>query len=304
MIGITDLYFKRKMRERGEFPDIYQYDELPQKLKVQIVLIWRENFGDYEVGIYGNIANAEYYDSIYSILCKELAVFHLMDKKRYSNTANEIFDYFLYTPDTDIALSIIEIMFQYMTLFFEKNYRRGIGKVISELNQRFKEHGVGYQYENGQIIRIDSQFIHTEAVKPTLTLLSNPKYHGAQQEFLRAHEHYRHQRYQEAMVDCLKAYESTLKIILKHRGWNCDRDTAKPLTDTAMKNGLIPEYWQSYFQSLTNTLTSGVPTARNKEAGHGQADELKNVPDYLVSYILHMTASAILFLIQADEALP
>ena len=54
---------------------------------------------------------------------------------------------------------------------------------------------------------------------------------------------------------------------------------------------------------MKNTLTSGVPTARNKEAGHGQADEIRNIPDYLASYILHMTASAIVFLIKAEEAL-
>lgn len=34
MIGITDLFFKRAKKERGELPDIYQYDELPKKLKI------------------------------------------------------------------------------------------------------------------------------------------------------------------------------------------------------------------------------------------------------------------------------
>ena len=106
------------------------------------------------------------------------------------------------------------------------------------------------------------------------------------------------------MIDCLKAYESTLKIILKKRKWEYkDTDTADALTGKIMQKGLIPDYWQQYFKSLKNTLTSGVPTARNKEAGHGQADEIRNIPDYLVSYILHMTASAIVFLIKAEEAL-
>ncbi|NJL59598.1 MAG: hypothetical protein HC887_08105 [Desulfobacteraceae bacterium] len=44
---------------------------------------------------------------------------------------------------------------------------------IDELNSRFKEHGVGYQYESGELIRVDSQFLHAEAVKPTLNLLGS-----------------------------------------------------------------------------------------------------------------------------------
>lgn len=172
------------------------------------------------------------------------------------------------------------------------------------MNERFKEHGFGYQYENGQIIRVDSQFIHSETVKPTLIVLSQPMYKGAQEEFLRAHEHYRHQRYQEAMVDCLKAYESTLKIIMKKYRWEySENDTADALTGKILQKGLVPAYWLQYFKSLKNTLTAGVPTVRNKEAGHGQADELKNIPDYLVSYVLHITASVILFLVKAEESL-
>ena len=51
---------------------------------------------------------------------------------------------------------------------------------INELNARFLENGVGYQYEAGEIIRVDSQFVHSEVVKPTFKLLAQPGYAGAQ----------------------------------------------------------------------------------------------------------------------------
>ena len=134
--------------------------------------------------------------------------------------------------------------------------------------------------------------------------MSNPTYKGAQAEFLKAHEHYRHERYSEALIDCLKAYESTLKIILDKNKWEYSPNaTADELTGRLMQSGLVPEFWQQYFKSLKNTLTSGVPTARNKLAGHGAANEVREIPEYLVSYILHMTASNIVFLIRADESL-
>ena len=39
---------------------------------------------------------------------------------------------------------------------------------IDELNYRFREGGVGYEFANGETIRINSQFVHTEVVKRAL----------------------------------------------------------------------------------------------------------------------------------------
>lgn len=304
MTGITDLFFKRKKREQGEYPDIYQYDSLSKKLKIQIIHIWRESLGEDRPGdaFYSATRNRGFYENIYNILLKELG---LLELGRYSPSLfKRIAEYFLNEPDVNICISIIELVSKHIEAYSKLDKQINLQETIKELNERFKENGVGYQYENGQIVRIDSQYIHIEAVKPALILLNKPVYKRAQIEFLSAHDHYLHKRYQEAIADCLKAYESTLKIILKKRQWGYkENDTADALTGKAIQNGLIPDYWNQYFKSLKNTLTTGVPTARNKVASHGQADEKRIPPDYLVSYILHITASAILFLIRAEENL-
>lgn len=75
---------------------------------------------------------------------------------------------------------------------------------------RFKEHGVGYQYMNGMIIRVDSEFVHSEVVKPVLLILGKREYQGAQDEYLKAHEHYRHGRHKEAILECQKSIESLM----------------------------------------------------------------------------------------------
>ena len=59
--------------------------------------------------------------------------------------------------------------------------KRIIGNVIEELNGRFKEHGVDYQYKNGQIISVNPQLIHAEVVRPALQLLSDKDHTGAEQ---------------------------------------------------------------------------------------------------------------------------
>ena len=174
-----------------------------------------------------------------------------------------------------------------------------------ELNDRFKEHGVGYQFANGKIIRTDSELIHSEVVKPALMLLNQKHYAGAQAEFLKAHEHYRKGNAKEALSECLKAFESVMKAICDKRGWQYSANaTARPLIQTCFDNGLIPPFWESHYSSLRNLLESGVPTGRNKVSGHGQGTTPTTVPDHLVAYMLHMTASAIVFLAEAEKNLP
>ena len=106
-------------------------------------------------------------------------------------------------------------------------------QAIEDLNARFLEHGIGYQFVSGAgIVRKDSEFLHKEVLLPTLSLLSDKLYQGAQDEFLKAHEHYRHGRIKECLNECLKAFESTLKTICQIRGWKFQQtDAAKALLD-------------------------------------------------------------------------
>jgi hypothetical protein len=163
---------------------------------------------------------------------------------------------------------------------------------------------LGYEFVGGEILRVDSQLIHAEAVKPALNLLSHQQYSGAQDEFLRAHEHYRKGNSKEAINECLKSFESTMKAICDRRGWAYPPEaTSKKLIDICFRNGLIPDFWQGEFAGLRALLENGVPTGRNKTSGHGQGSQPVEVPPHMVSYILHMTAAGIVFLAKAEEAL-
>jgi len=179
-----------------------------------------------------------------------------------------------------------------------------IDKSINELNNRFKEHGVGYQFIENEIIRIDSELIHIEAVKPALKLLNETNYKGAQEEFLSAYEQYRHGKNKEALNNCLNSFESTMKAIISKHGWEVQENAnASKLIQVCFDNNLIPSFWQTQISSLKSMLESSVPTGRNKLSGHGQGVEVKKVPDHLVAYMLHMTASTLVFLTTAEKEL-
>jgi hypothetical protein len=187
-------------------------------------------------------------------------------------------------------------------------YRQNAEKIaqdaIEEINIRFKERAVGYQFVTGEIVRVDSQFMHSEVVKPAIALLNGEFFSGPQEEFLAAHEHYRHGDNKAALNECLKAFESTMKAIFQKRKWAYNKTgTAKELIRVCFEKGLIPSFWETSFAGLRSLLESSVPTGRNKLGGHGQGAEHVAVPEHLVAYMLHMTASAIVFLCEADKNL-
>jgi len=306
-MGIFDLFSKRQKKLRGEIQDIYQYENINNNFRVQVVHILRETFGK-DTRSHNYASNA--FDEIHRILCKEYGVFSLEEDENYAS--NAIYNFFLSTSDYEKALDIIELSFKFINKvvrqdsykYYTRDHRLSPDEAIEELNQRFKEHGIGYQFESNELIRIDSQLIHSEVVKPVLKLLCDPIYSGANEEFLKAHEHYRNNRNQECLNECLKSFESVLKAICDKNSWSYNQnDTSKKLIKICFDNNLIPTYLQTQFSSLQQLFESGVPTIRNRNSGHGQGVQQIQVTNEITSYMLHLTASNILFLIQQEKLL-
>lgn len=311
-MAIFDLFSKRQKKLRGDVPDVYIYDDLPQALRTQIIHIWFDALGRGDQYYVGQVQEA--YPLIVNTLCREYGLFKLPGAKEYGDRdyIEELANFFLREQNIERALDAVELSFRVIdratrnrNYLHRQNADEVADSAIGELNGRFKEHGVGFQFIDGEIIRVDSELIHSEIVKPVLRLLNKKEYAGAQQEFLKAHEHYRHGNAKEALNECLKAFESLMKSICDKRGWSYNgNSTAKNLIQTCFDNGLIPTFWQQNFTSLRSLLESSVPTGRNKLGGHGQGSTTIIVPNHLVAYMLHMTASALVFLGEAEAELP
>ena len=298
---ITDLFSKRQKRRRGEVPDVYQYEIIPKELRIQVIHIWLDAFGEIHAS-----GAASVYENIHKKLCREYGRITLGES--YESPLESVVRFLSETKDTAKVIDIIELSFRYIDKYVPghtyefTNRKISPDDAITELNYRLHEHGVGYQYESGIMVRVDSQFTHSEVVRPALSMLSAPMYEGANAEFLSAHEHYRSKRYKECLNDCLKAFESCIKAICKKKKWGYnEKDTASRLIEIVFSKELIPSFMQSHFSALKNTLMDGIPTARNRLSGHGQGSEEVAVPEYIAAYALHLTASNILLLARADE---
>ncbi len=304
-MGVFDLFSKRQKRARGEVPDVYVYNQIPDVLRAQIVHIIDDTFG---VDDYGR-QSENAYEIVHDALCREYGLFEL---KRHSLSKKEgLFNYFLEEKSLEKSIDLIELSFKVMIHVIKENYYNFNNNVrckmnpddaVEELNQRFKEHGVGYQFVSGEIIRVDSEYIHSEVVKPVLLMLSGPGFKGANEEFLSAHENYRNGRFKEALVDSLKSFESTMKAICKLRGLPYNpNDTAKSLIKVCLEGGVVPPYLETQLGAIRTLMESGVPTLRNKLGGHGQGADPVQAPEHMARYALHLTATTILFMVESHE---
>jgi len=312
-MGIFDLFSKRQKRLRGEIPDVYVYDEIPNELRVQIVHIWMDSLGNDTQYFDGHTKVKEIYKFIVDTLCREYGLFELPNTKKFRNRMymEELVNFFLQEEELEKIIDVIELSFKAInrltrdySYIHKHNAAYVADQAIDELNNRFKEHGIGYQFVENEIIRVDSELLHVETVKPALKLLSEKIYKGAQEEYLTAYKHYQNGRNKESLNDCLKSFESTMMAICDKQGWIYPKEaTANKLIQICLDNELISSFWQSQLTSLQSLLTSSIPTGRNKLGGHGQGSNSVEVPTYLVAYMLHMTASTLVFLIEAEKEL-
>jgi len=298
--------FQTYSKSKKGVPEVFQYDIIPEKLKVQCYHIWTEFFKQFEGEFVQRV-----YSRIYDTLRKETGKKSLYFNGLYieKSSAKQIEGYFNELKETDEILDVVHIVFFYIeqvkqVMERENTYTRlkyAVKEAIDDLNTRFKENAVGYEYSNGKIIRVDNLLLHSETVVPTLHLIQQPDYENVEEEYLKAHEHLRYKRYQECLNECLKAFETTMKIICTKNGMPYkETDTAKPLINALLTSDFLPNYNESYLSALRQLLESSIPTIRNKNGGHGQGTKKRIVPEHLARYLLYLTGATIRLLVETQ----
>ena len=89
---IRNLFSKRQKALRGELPDVYRYDTLPQHLKVQIVHIVNDALGD--IGDDPRSGRGQVFVGVRDVLCREYGLLRLHDDEEYLTLANVVLNFF------------------------------------------------------------------------------------------------------------------------------------------------------------------------------------------------------------------
>ncbi|RRH68321.1 STM4504/CBY_0614 family protein [Falsigemmobacter faecalis] len=305
-MAIVDIFSKRKMARERSNNDVYIYDEMPKTLRSQLKQMFTEGVNNYSrssAAYHSFRIEADQISEIVSILRREYGVDHLC-RVHYNSNLIELLN-FINECSADHFLDCAEMYGRLLSINTETNDEI-LKAHMAELNHRFKEASVGYEYINGELIRIDSLVLHSEVLKPTLTILSSNKiYKGAEDEIVQAFQKFKHNDNKGAVSDALKAFESTMKAILDKRQWTYSpNDTASKLIAACFDNNLIPAYMQTHFSGLRTILESGVPTIRNKTSGHGQGSSVKPLDDHFASYVLYTALANMKLLIDCEKVLP
>ena len=146
-----------------------------------------------------------------------------------------------------------------------------------------------------QVIRRESNVLHEHAMEPVLALLTQPQFKNANKEFLEALEDYRKGRYGDCVTKCGSSLESTMKVICDRNGWQYQQtDTANKLINAIWSNVSLPTF-------LKQPITL-IASARNRlSTSHGGGTQERVVGKHMAHFLMNVTASAILLIVDATE---
>lgn len=294
--------FSQRNSQKKDF-DIYEYENFPLTFRNQVffivsdfIALFKENY---------HLSPSKIYENIYGIFIRQKGVKSLTNKNCTIDTQIELY---MIESDPEDFIDFIDFIFTYIDKCLRKQSFNGYGlscgenqkadESIEELNCRFRQYGLGYEFVDGQIIKKTNELIHQEVVKPVLSLLHDKRFKGAEEEFLKAFDSYKSGNNKDALMNAQKSFESAMKCICKAKKikYN-EEDTSSVLIKHLVENRFIPSYQNNYLNNLEQVLRGGLPTIRNKEAGHGQGEEVKNVDICLVEYAIHLAATNIVYLV-------
>jgi len=309
-VSLPMTYSRRKrLREQNGQAAVFRNRNFGAKLLVQIFQVIVDM--DAVLGYENQIAS-----ELVVYLRKELGLFRLNNSREFRDELQLYFcdESTLHDEKAfDLRLDVVELScrlsaerakdLDYVNMRSSRpSQLEKILPLIDVINARMMEDGFGFQYERGQIIEFSSKFAYKEVIEPALGLISNPAYEAVNSEFRDALEEFKQGNFDDCIADCGNAFESTLKVIARLKGWDevSEGDTANKLLEAAYRRELIPSYMQNQFTGLRSIII-GTATIRNKEGGHGAGATARVVDRHLAAYQLQQTAGAITFLIACAQ---
>lgn len=310
---IFDVFSKRnKVVE----PFIYG---VPTTLRNKVLLFCRDVFTNNRSYGSGRNCTKEFWDEVHQALLYRHGRLQLTDRYYPQSSADDVVNFLLACRDEEF-LDFVEYIFRVRCLpllTLDEN------SLVEELNELFASEGVGYELTemikervvepvNGSpffgqerevirtisypvVVKKDNQVTHITAIKPALQLLADQKFTSANLEFLEALEDYRKGDFGDCLTKCCSAFESVMKVICHHKGWQYQQtDTASALLSAIIKHTDLDPFFEHPLIIIA--------TLRNRlSKSHGAGVEHKSVSQNKARFALNSTASAIILLINETK---
>ena len=210
-----ELLSNRIRNAVGE-PEVFLYNSFPQPFRNQVFYILEDVLSPYST------FDENLWDIFEEQFCREKGLKGMGYKKPSKGYGkSSIEKYFEDSSDIDFLDSIdfffhlIDKKLRTLKPQYKYDYDAdtAVNDAIMELNYRFKQHNLGYEFIDSQIITIDSTLLHETVVKPALKLLFEEGFEGSEDEIREAYEKRRKGDNKNAILEAGKAFESTMKTI-------------------------------------------------------------------------------------------
>jgi hypothetical protein len=167
----------------------------------------------------------------------------------------------------------------------------GGGAVSPHTVESILGHGVHSIETTYPIIRKRGDTIQEESMKECLVLLADPTFQIANDQFLKAHQHYRANEWDQSIAYCGSAFESALKAVLEKKGVPFNKDaSAGPLIQECVKATIFPQTYENGLIGIVNVRNAMSDTT------HGRTPATQIVPGQKnAEHLLYVTAANIVF---------
>jgi hypothetical protein len=295
MVGpLKDLYHRVMKQSRGELPDYYT-QEIDGKIRVKIILHYYNGYGVVSIDTWRTHCQRELDPSL---------VYEHQFHEYLSKCSDEEF------------LSALQILLLIHLEWSKGDYlnHEKLDQFIPVLNKLFQIEKVGYEVSIASdslqtdvpilIVPFDSKYLYEETIQKTRILLYNLKFDGALNEFDKALDDLRFEKYEDCIHKSGKAYESILKAILdkKQIPYNKEDKIFTLVSKVRDSLKLNDPSLNTLFERLWPVLEQGPNVIRNFEGiGHGQGTDIKNYEKSYANFVLHLTGTYIVFLLERYE---
>ena len=234
-----------------------------------------------------------------------------LSAKRSPNFLADLEHYFVECSDEDF-LTFVETIFKTDEFWHEVNHENEFVSHVNEFlrqdslpytltgfvyGQRTeslygRDQTVRYLSSYPQIIRREDEILHQTAIQPTLTLLADPAFNSANEEFLEGLGHYRKGEYKDCVTKCASSLESVMKVICDRKGWSHPGNAeATVLLNTILPKTNLPPFFKNPLQ-LVSIIRNELSSV------HGAGTQTRTIERHMANFVINSTASTILLLVE------
>ncbi len=177
--------------------------------------------------------------------------------------------------------------------WFYQNPKR-MSECEKELNDIFFINDSPWRVVNGNVILVDSDYLHREVRAKGIRLLAESDIPGALEEYQGAIDDLTSGETKDAVSKAHKSVESVMKAVLE----TDEHMRYGQLLSKLIKSGVIPKYYEDFLKHFEQ-LALGVVKERNLPGrGHGQGRETKRVTRSLAEFAVNLAGAINVFIIK------